>query len=248
VDVLLPKQHVQEAWNDLRERGWPLATDPAATPIDHYHPPPLVGPHRVSVELHWSTGDALTPDEAWRRANDAAAELEWHGVNVRVPCATELLWHGLTHALHAGPAGFRLRYLLDGTSVLASGAEIDWELISARLEAGEDVDAALARAWLGTAALLAGCHLPATVQCSSAAFDIARALGWRLAVLTGGGTDAGFTGRLLEEGTRVELGLDVAPVIRRVGRFKQARRWLAGRVARLVYRAWRALLAWPRAS
>ena len=54
------------------------------------------------------------------------------------------------------------------------------------------------------------------------------------------GADEGFIARLLEEGTRVELGLEVAPVVKGTGPFKQTRRWLAVRMARLAYRAWRA--------
>jgi hypothetical protein len=239
VDVLLPARCVREVWDGLREEGWPFATDPALTPAEHYHPPPLLGPHRVGVELHESTGHGFTPEEAWRRANEGGVELEWHQLRVRVPSATELLWHGLTHAVHEGPAGFRLRFLLDGASILASGTTIDWGLIVARLEAGEDVDAAPARAWLGTAAILAGCGLPESLRGSSAAFDVVRALAWRLAVLSRG-ADEGFTARLLEEGTRVELGLVFAPVVPGTGAFKQTRRWIAVRTARLAYRAWRA--------
>jgi hypothetical protein len=239
VDVLLPKRCVQEAWDGLRGMGWPFATDPAATPADHYHPPPLLGPHRVGVELQWSTGRDVTPEEAWRRSNDGAVDLDWNRVQVRVPSATELLWHGLTHALHHGPSGFRLRFFLDGAAILASRAAIDWDRIEARLAAGEDVDASVARAWLRAAADLAGCDLPASVRGPSAPFDIARAFAWRLAVVPRGGHE-GFTGRLLEEGTRVELGLPVTPVVEGTGPFKQARRWVAGRLARLAYRTWRA--------
>lgn len=239
VDVLLPARCVREVWNGLRNDGWPLATDPGATPAEHYHPPPLLGPQRVGVELHESTGHGFTPEEGWRRANDGAVELEWHQLLVRVPPATELLWHGLTHALHAGPAGFRLRYFLDGASILASRAPIDWDRIAARLAVGEDVDAAPARAWLRTAAILAGCDLPASARELSASFDIVRTLAWRLAVLARG-ADEGFAARLLEEGTRVELGLEIAPVVEGTGPFKQTRRFVAGRVARVAYRTWRA--------
>jgi hypothetical protein len=66
-----------------------------------------------------------------------------------------------------------------------------------------------------------------------------RALSWRLAVLPRGG-ESGFTGRLLDEGTRVELGLGFAPVVEGAAPFKQTRRWVAGRVARAAYRIWRA--------
>jgi hypothetical protein len=238
VDVLLPAQHVQEVWNDLRERGWPLATDPAATPEGHYHPPPLRGPNGVPVELHSSTGYAVTPGEAWRRANDGGAELEWNQVRVRVPSATELLWHGLTRALVAGPDGFRLRHFLDAAAILASGAAVDWNRIVTRLAAGEEADPPVARAWLRSAAELAAYDLPASALGACAPFDLVRALSWRLAVLARG-RDAGFAARLLEEGTRTELGMGVAPVVEGTGPFLKTRRWVAGRAARIAYGAWR---------
>ena len=238
VDVLLPEQHVQEVWNDLRERGWPFATDPAATPAGHYHPPPLRGPIGVTVELHSSTGHAITTEEAWRRANEGSLELDWNQVRVRVPSATELLWHGLTHAVSAGPDGFRLRFFLDAAAILASGAPVDWDRIVTRLAAGEDADPPVARAWLRSAAELAGFYLPASVRGVCAPFDLERVLAWRLAVLARAGR-ARFAARLLDEGTRSELGLSVTPVIEGTGPFRQTRRWVAGRAARLAYGAWR---------
>ena len=238
VDVLLPEQHVREVWDDLRERGWPLATDPEATPVWHYHPPPLRGPVGVTVELHWSTGYAITPEEAWRRANDGGDELMWQGVRVRVPSATELLWHGLTRSLFSGAAGFRLRRLLDAAAILASRESIDWDTVAARLDAAEDVIPSHARAWLRAAAGLAGCDLPASARGACAPFDLESALEWRLVALARAGNGR-FAERLLDEGTRTELGLGVAPVFAGTGTVSQTRRWVAGRAARLAYRAWR---------
>jgi hypothetical protein len=238
VDVLLSKSDARAVWDDLRKLGWPLAMDPAATRAGHYHPPPLLGPHRTGIELHWSIGHNYSAVESWQRANGEAEEVEWHQLRVRVPSATELLWHGLTHAVRAGFDGFRLRFFLDGASIIASRAEIDWDRIGARLALGEAGDVTVARAWLGTAAILAGGDLPAAVSGSAPDFDPARTLTWRHAVLTRWGT-TGFAGRLLEEGTRADLGLGVAPVVEGTGPYKQTRRWIAGRTARLAYRAWR---------
>ena len=159
-------------------------------------------------------------------------------MQVRVPSATELLWHGLTHALEAGPYGFRLRYLLDGAAILASRAEIDWERVVARLAVGEGADPSLARAWLRAAAERAGCDLPASARGASVSFDLERAWAWRLAVLARAGSGR-FAARLLEEGTRAELGLGIAQVVDGTGSLQQTRRWLAGRAARVAYGAWR---------
>lgn len=239
VDMLLTGEGVEAAWHDLRARGWPLATDASATPAGHYHPPPLRGPHGVTVELHRSTAAALPPDEAWRRANSGADVVDWHGLRVRVPPATELLWHGLAHALDAGPRAFRLRYFLDGAAILAAGAALDWEELAARVSARAEVDPRLARAWLGAAARLAGRPLPPLLSDAQVSFDLVRTMAWRLAVLGRGG-GARFGERLLEEGTRAELRLPVTPVVEGTGAFRRSRRWVAGRAARLAYRAWRA--------
>jgi hypothetical protein len=239
VDVLLRRSDVARVWGVLRGRGWPYATDPAATPDGHYHPPPLRGPNGVSVELHWSTGPAVSADEAWRRAAEGGSEIEWHGQRVRVPGATELLWHGLVHAVSSGPAGFRLRYFLDASAILGAGAAIDWERIGARLAAGDEADPVRARAWLEVAAQLAGFSLPDALPRDRAPFDLGRAIAWRLAVLHRVGA-AGLGERLLEEGTRAETGFGVTPVVPGTGAARQTRRWAAGRVARLAYRAWRA--------
>jgi len=235
VDLLLPAARVEETWNDLRSRGWDYVTEPSATPAGHYHPPPLKGPNGIGVELHRSTGPGVAPAEAWRRATRAGEDLVWHGVPVRVPNATELLWHGLAHAVQMGPAGFRLRYFLDGASIMASGAALDWELVASRLAAGDEADPRLARAWLAAAADLAG--PPPVPAAADGGFDLERALAWRLRVLAGG--DGAFRERLLEEGTRAELGVGTTPVVAGTGPFRQARRWVAGRVARAAYRAWR---------
>jgi len=94
-----------------------------------------------------------------------------------------------------------------------------------------------ARAWLRAAAELAGCDLPAPVRGACAPFDLERALAWRLAVLATAGTGR-FAGRLLDEGTRTELGWASRRSLRD-GAYSQTRRWLAGRTARLAYGAWR---------
>lgn len=238
VDVLVPADAAGRAWGDLRAAGYGRVSE-ATSP---HHLPPLIGEGSVGVELHTSLAHAMAPDEAWRRTTDGADELEWSGRRVRVPSATELLWHGLAHALKATMVAWRLRYFLDGSAILAAGQPIMWPVISERLDAGEAGDPAQARRWLGAAARLAGGALPAEVAGNEAAFDVARALRWRRAVLARH-KDALFGARLLEEGTRVELGLSTAPAVEGTGPLLQARRRLGGRAARMVYVVWRALNA-----
>ena len=234
VDVIVPVADVTRAWEDLVSAGY----HPYSEATSPHQLPELIGKGQVSVDLHTSLSHALPAAEAWRRASEGSLELEWQGLRVRVPSATELLWHGLTHALQRDVQAWRLRFLLDGAAILAGGDGIAWDALRVRLDAAE-VDPVAATQWLGAAAQLAGVELPAVPRGDRSPFDVPLVLRWRLAVLSRGG-DAGFTGRLLEEGTRAELGLRVAPVVKDMGWYRQTRRWLAGRAARVTYRAWRA--------
>jgi hypothetical protein len=240
VDVLLPRDQVQPLWDSLRAEGWPLATDPSATPADHFHPPPLLGPHRVAVELHWATGRGMTDAVAWSRAAAGVESVSWHGSTVRVPDATELLWHGLTHALGREGEAFTLRHLLDGAVILAAAADaVDWDRLGARLTDGEAGDPLIARAWLRAAGSLAGAAVPPRVAVPSASFDLEQALAFRLAVMRRlGGTALGR--RALVEGTRVALGLGPAALAGNPGTIKRARRLLGSTAARTMYRYWEA--------
>jgi hypothetical protein len=233
VDVIVPEADVDRAWKDLVSAGYHRYSE--ATSLRHR--PALISEGRVGVELHISPAVHLPAAEAWRRATDGSVAVEWQGTQVLVPCATEMLWHGLTHALQNHLFAWRLRFLLDGAVILAGDDGIAWDTLGARIDAGE-LDPVAATRWLDAAAQLAGVELPIPLRGNGTPFDVPLTLRWRLAVLRRGG-DAGFTGRLLEEGTRVELGLPVASVVKGTGSFRRMRRWVAGRVARLAYGAWR---------
>ena len=75
-----------------------------------------------------------------------------------IPSATELFWHALTHARAWWPHAFRVRLLQDAAVVWASGEEIDWGKVAARLISDEPGDIGLAKRWLRAAAWLAGIH------------------------------------------------------------------------------------------
>src|SRR5262245_50168522 len=119
VDVLIPAARARGACDLLRASGYEFATPAEATPPGHYHERPLWDRSRVAVEVHTSTSRAVTPAVAWRRATMGGCEARRDGLRLPIPSATELLWHGLTHALGLGAAGFRLRFFLDAAVVLA---------------------------------------------------------------------------------------------------------------------------------
>lgn len=235
VDLLVPAAEAQRAFEGLQAAGYRTFrnTNPS------YHLPALMGPGGVAVELHTSLNHTLPADEAWRRMAGGALDITWQGHLVRVPSTTESLWHGLVHAEPHKLEAWRLRLLLDGAAPLAGSDPIDWSAIATRLNAGEVPDVLAARRWLGAAAQLAGITVPDVILGNTAAFDAPRALRWRLAVLARR-KNAGMGARLLEEGTRVELGWPPAESVPGSGTLKQLRRQLGGQAARSIYRSWRA--------
>ncbi|HEY2805824.1 MAG TPA: nucleotidyltransferase family protein [Gemmatimonadales bacterium] len=235
VDVLVAPGEVDRAWQYLVDNGYRIATD-ARSP---HHAPPLIGAGGVGVELHKSLSHRMNPDEAWRRATDDARDIDWNGIKVRIPAPTELLWHGLSHALQHDTRAWRLRFFLDAACVLAADEPVAWEIIGQRLDDNEVPEQRSPRRWLDAAAQLAGVELPPGIVRNVPRFDVERALRWRLGVLRER-KNHGFGGRLLEEGTRRELGVGVAPRAVGTGLYKRARRRIGGLAARVVYGIWRA--------
>lgn len=245
VDLLLPADRAQEGWQLLLGEGYSLVGDlPFHT---QHHLRPLWNERKVAVEIHTSTSRHVAPDEAWRRATDGAEEMPWSGLIVRVPSATELLWQGMAHALHEGVSATRLRSLLVGVSILASGREIGWDRIESRIRSGEarsgtaqaPIPPSLQYGWLRAAAALGGTDLPAHHH-ADRPLPVGALLHWRritLDVRVG----RGARGRLLEEAERAELGWPLTPSPEGAPLPQRARRAVASVIARGCYRAWRTL-------
>jgi hypothetical protein len=237
-DLLMPAAEAQGVFERLRREGYEYAAPPEATPVSHYHLRPLSRGGGPTIEVHTSTSQLVPAAEAWRRANDGATDLEWRGYPVRVPSATELLWHAVTHALHHGPWAFRLRFYLDAAVIMASGREVRWPQIIERLSGTEVPDRSLAARWLYGAAELAGSPLPA-LGGPVPESPVRNALSWRLSVFGGPVRHQSWQAKLLDEGTRAQLGLELAPLVRTRSVAVQARRRLATIAARGAYYAWR---------
>jgi hypothetical protein len=182
----------------------------------------------------------MEPAEAWRRANDGAREVTWNGRRVIIPAATELLWHAMSHALQHGTSAWRLRFFLDGAAILAGKEPVMWDIIGQRLDSGEISDESQARRWIDAAGRLANADVPRSITRGAKAFDVLRSINWRLVVLRGHGVDR-FGGRLIEEGTRRELGIGVAPSEGAQSVYVRTRRRVGGWAARVVYGAWLAM-------
>jgi hypothetical protein len=231
VDVLLPSSRAEEAWQRLRRRGYEIASRPDRIRRDHFHLPALWDRSRVAVELHTSTSLAVPSEEAWCRTESGAREIVWNGVPTRVPAATELLWHGLTHSLDQRSDTFRLRLLLDGAAVFAGGAALAWPTVLARLDCREVSDRASAIVWLRAAAWLAGAATPAEVAAGPVGADLGRAWRWRCAVLRILPPHARVATLLVREGTRRALRLGPGAQASRLGPLAVA----AARAAHLVW-------------
>jgi len=246
VDLLVPESEVDAAWNLLCASGFRRIYDDTVEWKADHHRPTIIDDSEVSVELHTTTGDSVSADEAWRRATVAGDEVVWQGRRVQVPNATELLWQALSHAVSDGTRGFRLRTFHSMAVVLASDAVIEWPVIAARLTAGEiraadresTAHAEDVREILGIAAWLAGVTLPNAFAPRSRP-DFARLLLWRTRVLTSKQSES-VRDRLLDESLRVEAHLPLTPATRNFGIARAIRRRGASMVARVVYLAWRA--------
>lgn len=223
VDLLLPPAHVQAGWEHLRTAGYELAIPDSEERYEaHHHLPGLIGPGKVSIELHRSSSINLPGAEAWARFEAGSETISWQGQAVRVPSATELAWHTISHAATDGVFGFRLRHWLDLVALMAGGAGIDWDVIAHRLEHEaipdgltlERVEPSVACQWLGgAAALVAQDGLAAWGQLLLP-IDLAEMLNGRArlygALAT---TSSRFASRILVEWTRGSLGWPTEPVI-----------------------------------
>jgi hypothetical protein len=238
VDLLVPQDRAGKVWEELQRTGYQTAGTHDRTPEHHFHLPPLLGADRVAVELHLATSKHESPAEAWRRATSTGMKIARDGLTYLIPSATELLWHSVTHGLIHGTAAFRLRYFQDASVILASGEPIDWELIARRLGSPEVPSQALAVTWLGAAARLAGHALPSELP-HAVPFDTARALHWRLNVHRRWAHHPRMVEKLIEEGTRAEVGWPIMPGVAGTSPAIQLRRRLAAVAARATYRVWR---------
>ncbi|MDB4917473.1 MAG: hypothetical protein JWM95_5117 [Gemmatimonadetes bacterium] len=209
VDILVEEQQAERAWSILCSQGYTALK--ATGPEDGHHLAALSSPLGVPVELHVSTVAAVAPAEAWRRATRDGTMASFDGTMRPIPGDTELLWHVMSHALVTGSElareGLRLRYWLDAAALLATGVAIDWERIRQRLTSAEAPRPVLFRAWLRTAALLAGVELPsAALGAPGRPLHLERMLAWRLRLLPTFRHDR-WAATLFEEGTRGEAGL-----------------------------------------
>jgi hypothetical protein len=222
VDLLLPPARVQAGWELLRAAGYELAIpDSEERYEEHHHLPGLIGPGKVSIELHRSSSINLPPAEAWARFEAGSETVAWQGQSVRVPSTTELAWHTISHASTDGVFGFRLRHWLDLVALVAGGAAIDWEVIADRLAREpipdgltlERVPPSVARQWLGGAAGLmpeGGSDAWGRIMMP---IDLEGLLNGRARLCDALDTSSRFSSRILAEWTRGSLGWPTEPVV-----------------------------------
>ena len=248
VDALVPAAEGERLWRLFRSRGYEAYqydgtnVPPGESELQGpspYHLRTLVRRGGAALELHLSTERGLPPARAWERLWSGARVVMWQGLEVRVPSFTELLWHALTHAEVGRPDGWSLRYWLDAVSVLAA-QPADWGIIEIRLRDVTRRERALALRWLSVACRLAGAAAPPDLT-AEAPIAMERLVSWRLAVLANGRLSAGWTEKLLDEGTRTEVGLPLAPLVSGRAWPIHVRRRSAAFLARSAHFIWRRL-------
>ena len=253
VDVLVPEEAAEAAWHGLIRNGYEVASSgdgPRTHPL-HFHLPPIWDDRRVAVEIHFSTDRWVPPSEAWCRATVEADPVTWCGHQLKIPSATELLWHGLTHAFKSGPAAaYRLRAFLDAASILVS-APIRWDLIRERIREGEVREqrwgeSSLLAApdvvyrWLAGAARLAGSELPSDIQ-AAGAVSLEHLVQWR--ALFDKVQPYSMQERVLDEGIRREGGWDPGSTDPKTPGYARVRHRAVTRAIRLSYHAWRGIIS-----
>jgi hypothetical protein len=245
VDLLMPEATIQEAYQFLQGHGYHPKSGPRAT--EHHHLPGLWNEQRISVELHNSTSIRVPPPVAWSRATEGAQDIEWAGIRVQVPSATELAWAAVTHAINGSHVrGYRLQHFLEVAALAAVPGEVDWEEIMRRTGGRETFDeatdathpSAICRQWLDGALQLVSPGLRPPAR-SPDPLDLPLLLGWRLRVLKSRvHLGISMTERMIEEGPRALLGFPLQGAPSGTSRLQRLRRRAAGRVSRLTFRSW----------
>jgi hypothetical protein len=251
VDLLVPRERIDDAVSTFRADGYvaALPPKPGATPRHHHVPPLCKG--GITVELHESTSTRVPAAVAWLRANDRSETLQWAGRIVRVPSATEFAWSAVAHAMEDGAAGFRLNRFLEVAALVSGGAEIAWPTLVTRSSTPEAIgpgaDGAdsqvVARKWIAAALALvsAQSHPPGL---GLPDFDLRELLAWRLAVLRAGPRlSQALASRLRAEGTRSMIGMPLEASPPTASQWGRIRRRFAGQVSRAAHRGWRATRA-----
>jgi hypothetical protein len=244
VDLLIPEQHADAAWHLLCDHGFRRVIEgPVDWTADH-HFPTIIDASNVSVELHTTTGMSVSPREAWHRLGENGQPVEWSGLSVQVPNATELVWQALSHGAADGSEGYTLKAFLSVAAVLTASSGIDWPLIHARIVSNETLDGGTQqpvpheriKRFLDIAAALAGVAVPPLLVARSRV-RLEPLLLWRARVLSSNLPRA-VKGRLLEESARVEVLQPITPIVTGAGALKNLRRRVSSVVARLAYQLW----------
>ncbi|HUG28406.1 MAG TPA: nucleotidyltransferase family protein [Gemmatimonadales bacterium] len=243
VDLLLPPDRVQAGWEHLRAAGYDLAIPNSEERYEeHHHLPGLIGPGKVSIELHRSSTINLPPDKAWARFANGSETMAWQGQEVVVPSPTELTWHTISHAATDGVLGFRLRSWMDLVALVVGGAAIDWEVIAHRLEHEaipdgltlERVAPSVPRQWLGGAAALVTQDGGGAWGGMMMPVDLVKLLNGRAHLYDVLATSNRFANRILAEWTRGSLDWPAEPVVGSAWRRRKG--WLVSHVTRSAAR------------
>ena len=248
VDLLVEPGSAERAWQSLTEAGFPRADAGPSLHPDHHHLPTLVGDFRIPVEIHVSASLLWPAEQSWSRMAGSAREVVWQGMPVLVPAPTELLWHAVSHSLGDGASGCRLRSFLTAAALVHNGGEVNWEVISERIEAEpvyehdsrKRVRPLALKRWLAVAAWLGCATLPSGIARDIGAVDLARLVEFRrrrLARWSGAGPVPSRAERWIQEAARAELGLGTSRLAHWLPRRFRPRRMAASVVYQVLYRA-----------
>ncbi len=132
VDVLVPTDRAEAAYELLRSRGWqPLVTPggPMAHVVQVVRSSDLEGPDGSKLDLHWHAlvddYDTAADADFW----DAAVDLTFNRVPAKSLCPSDLLLHVLLHGARYMPTRSVL-WVMDAYRVIAGSEVLDWERLT----------------------------------------------------------------------------------------------------------------------
>jgi hypothetical protein len=136
IDIMVPREQMQRAWDALATIGYlPLTASSVEIAMTrHHHAAPLVKINRALVELHWTLTQpgerwSIDPAELWERSEP----VDGAGAHLRTLAPEDLLLYLCQHTSYHHHFTFGLRPSCDiAQSIAHYGLALNWEVLIER--------------------------------------------------------------------------------------------------------------------
>lgn len=132
MDILVPREQVEEAIQQLRHAGWRQLYQFDERKFDVGHALAFVNPEGVNIDLHWRIlGDA--PFDQWYMNYQPETRAAM-GINASVLCPEDQLVHTLIHCHKYSPVPL-IRWIPDVSLVINGTPDFRWDYFFATVQA-----------------------------------------------------------------------------------------------------------------